>query len=35
MIVLIVVDGKWLSKLRRKMKKALQAAATVLKSLSE
>lgn len=35
MIIVIVVDRKWLSVLRRKMKKALQAVATVLKSFSE
>jgi hypothetical protein len=34
-ILVIVVDRKWIRKLRRKTKKALQAAATVLKSLAE
>ena len=35
MIVLIVVDRKWLKKLLRTAKKALQAVATVLKGLAD
>jgi len=35
MIIVIVVDRKWFSDLRRKTKKALQAVAAVLKSLPE
>jgi hypothetical protein len=35
MILVIVVDRTWVAKVLRKTKKALQAVATVLKSLSE
>ncbi|WP_166318385.1 hypothetical protein [Acetobacter estunensis] len=35
MIVVIVVDRKWLKRVLRKTKKALQAVGAVLKSLSE
>jgi len=35
MIILVVVDRKWVKTLLRKTKKALQAVAAVLKSLAE